>query len=388
MKLALCALVLLAGCTSARQPTASRSTSTPSGSTSTPSGSRLSTDSVAPATDPIAAAISAAFNSYTAFDQIRAVIVMVDGRTRFEHYYSSSANESRNVFSVTKSVVSTLIGLAISEGRLRLDEHLSQMLPRYAAEMTPSVAGVTLRQLLTMTAGFPDTFNGHSEDEMFSAPDWVRYILKHQDSTPGNAFQYSDYGAQLLSPILAQATGQSVLAYARTHLFDPIGIPTTPADQSVAGDAHLAEYQRAGFAWPVDPQGFNTAFSNLKIRPRDMARFGQLFLQGGRWNGRQVVPASWVQQATAGEAGAAFSSFLKAGDFQPTGYGYLWWITTTDHLPAFFALGYGGQLIEIVPQRHLVIVLSTYLNPKNDSIAVVGGDDLQRLANLIVPAAN
>src|SRR4029077_15463253 len=101
------------------------------------------------------------------------------GRTRFEHYCSSTAAESRPIFSVTKSVTSTLVGIAISEGRLRLDERLSQMLPRYAAEMTPSVARVTLRQLLTHTAGFTDTWNIQL-GELVTSPDWVRFILKHQ----------------------------------------------------------------------------------------------------------------------------------------------------------------------------------------------------------------
>jgi CubicO group peptidase (beta-lactamase class C family) len=333
-------------------------------------------------TDPVAAAIAADFNSYTTDDQIRAIIVTVDGRTRFERYYASSAGESRNIFSVTKSVISTLIGLAISEGRLRLNERLSQMLPRYAADMTPRVARVTLRQLLTHTAGFPDASSTYDIGRV-SPPDWVRYILKRQDSTPGEEFHYSNYGVHLLSPILVQATGQSVLTYARTHLFNPLGIPTTPAAQPLADQAHLAEYERAGFAWPVDPQGFHTAASDLKLRPQDMVRFGRLFLQAGQWNGRQVVPGSWVRQATTAQAGTAFTAFTPYDDFRPTGYGYLWWVTTADHTAAFFALGYGGQLIEVVPQRHLVIVISTYVDPKTGN-EMVNGNDLQRLANAIV----
>jgi CubicO group peptidase (beta-lactamase class C family) len=366
LALALCAALSMAACSSSHQPTPPRSTS--------------------PA-DSVAAAIGADFNSYTTDDQIRAIVVTVDGRTRFEHYYSSSAGESRDIFSVTKSVVSTLIGLAISEGRLRLDERLSQMLPGYAAVMTPRVARVTLRQLLTMTAGFPDTLNG-DDLGLGTAPDWVRFILRRQDSTPGEEFHYSNLGVHLLSPILVRATGQSVLSYARSHLFDPLGIPTSPAAQPVADQAHLAEYERAGFAWPVDPQGFNTAASDLKLRPRDLARFGRLFLQGGQWNGRQVVPRSWVHQATTAQAGAAFTAFTPemTRNFRPTGYGYLWWVTTADRTPAFFALGFGGQLIEVVPQRHLVIVISTYVDLETGH-EMVNGDDLQRLANAIVTAA-
>jgi CubicO group peptidase (beta-lactamase class C family) len=243
------------------------------------------------AADPLPAAIADVMNSYTTTGNVRAIIVNVNGRIRFERYYSSSPAESRNIYSVTKSVTSTLVGIAISEGRLRLDESLSQMLPRYAAEMKPSVARVTLRQLLTMTGGFPDTSN-LDETGLLTSPDWVHYILKHQDFAPGDAWRYSDYGAHLLAPILVQATGVSVLAYARAKLFDPLGLVTRPGSEPPVDEAHVPEYQQATFAWPVDPQGFQTTFTWLKLRPRDTATFGQLFLQEGQWNGRQVVPAA------------------------------------------------------------------------------------------------
>jgi CubicO group peptidase (beta-lactamase class C family) len=326
-------------------------------------------------------------NSYTTTTNVRAIIVDVNGRPRFERYYSSSAAESRSSYSVTKSVTSTLVGIAISEGRLRLDERLSQMLPRYAAEMTPSVARVTLRQLLTHTAGFTDTFN-LTGDELVTSPDWVRFILKHQDRAPGSDWQYSDYGAHLLSPILVQATGKSVLAYARAKLFDPLGVVTRPGSEPPFDEAHRPEYQRAGFAWPVDPQGFHTTAFFIKLRPRDMATFGQLFLQEGQWNGRQVVPAAWVRQATTAQAGKAFPDFAggAAGPgsaWNPTNYGYFWWVEPAAGGTAYYALGFGGQLVEVVPDLHLVIVVSS--NADDVHGAAVGADELQHLVDAIVP---
>jgi len=160
--------------------------------------------------------------------------------------------------------------------------------------MTPSVARVTLRQLLTMTAGFTDT-TSTPHGELGNPPDWVRFILTHQDTALGAEFHYSDYGAHLLAPILVQVTGESVLAYARAKLFDPLGIVTRPSVEPRATDAipqALAEYAKAGFAWPVDPQGFHLTESLIKLRHRDMPTFGQLFLQAGQWNVRQVVPAT------------------------------------------------------------------------------------------------
>jgi CubicO group peptidase (beta-lactamase class C family) len=356
-------VVSLAGCTSAPEPAPASSTP-----------------------DPVAAAVAADFNTHTTDDQIRAIIVTVAGRTRFERYYGSSANEYRSAFSVTKSVVSTLVGQAVDEGKLHLDDRLSAMLPRYAAKMSPRVAGVTLRQLLTMAAGFPDTSSGFGIPELFNSPDWVGHILSHQDSAAGKVFAYSDYGAHLLSPILEQATGQPVLSYARSHLFDPLGIPTSPATQPLLDDAHLGEYEAAGFAWPVDPQGHALGMAHLKIRPQDMTRLGQLFLQGGHWEGKQVVPAEWVRQATSAQAGATYQPPTDR-PFEPTNYGYLWWVTTVDGTPSFYAWGLGGQLVQVVPARNLVMVVSSYVDLRTGE-PVLGGDDLQRLANAVVHAAN
>jgi len=334
--------------------------------------------------DPLASAIATEMNNYTYEDQIRAIIVQVDGRTRYEHYYSTSADQSRSSFSVTKSVMSTLIGIAIHEGRLRLDERLDEMLPRQASEMRPSVARVTLRQILTMTAGFPDTWNLTGKDPLDTAPNWTNYILAHQDRAPSVEWHYSDYGAHLLSPILVQATGQSVLSYARAKLFDPLGIPTRPALQSPADPAHLAEYQRAHFAWPVDPQGFNLGAALIKLRPRDMAAFGQLYLQGGQWHGKQVVPAQWVRQATTAECRKAALADLPAyKSFDPQNYGYLWWVEKIDGADAYYALGFGGQRIEVVPSRHMVIAVSTDVDLTAAHPSVVQPDDAQRLIDII-----
>jgi CubicO group peptidase (beta-lactamase class C family) len=251
--------------------------------------------------------------------------------------------------------------------------------------MTPSVARVTLRQLLTMTGGFTDT-SSIPHGELGNPPDWVRAFLPHQDTAPGAEFHYSDYGAHLLAPILVQATGQSVLAYARAKLFDPLGIVTRPGSEPLFDEAHRPEYQRAGFAWPVDPQGFHTTAFFLKLRPRDMATFGQLFLQDGQWNGRQVIPTAWVHQATTAQAGKAFPDLgasAPGSAFNPTNYGYFWWVEPAAGVTAYYALGAGGQLVEVVPDLHLVIVVSSNVDAMHG--ADVTGDELQHLVDAIVP---
>jgi len=239
----------------------------------------------------VAAGIDHEMVQYPSYDRIRAILVIANGRTVVERYYRSTASESHNVASVTKSVMSTLVGIAVGEGRLRLDQQLAQLLPAYAATMTPAVAHATLRQVLTMTAGFAGQFS--ADDVGFAtAPDWVRAILTHPARPPGRSFGYSSGGSHLLSAILATATGTSVLDYARAKLFDPLGIPTRPAFQPLPTASNIDAYQNAGFAWPVDPQQRHAGFGFLKLRPRDIAKIGTLYLHGGRWQGRPLVPAT------------------------------------------------------------------------------------------------
>jgi CubicO group peptidase (beta-lactamase class C family) len=283
---------------------------------------------------------------------VQAVIVMANDRTLFEEYSESAPEDYHNVFSVTKSVVSTLVGIAVDEGLLRVDLTVAELLPASAATMSPAVGATTLEQLLTMTGGFPDTWRG-DDSALFAQSDWVAYCLQSQTRPAGQGFAYSDQGAHLVAAILVQATGRSVLQYAREKLFGPLDIDTEPAAEPTAVASNLDAYEAAAFAWPVDPQGIHLGPTLLKLRPRDMAALGSLYLHEGRWDGEQVVSAAWLRTATAAHTPA----FGSADD-----YGYLWWVGTADGSPAYLAWGYGGQLIEVVPARKLVVVVSTALS--------------------------
>ena len=291
--------ILIAGCTSGR-PSAPASSG------------RMPTSAV---DARVAAGIDHEMTQYTLYDRIRAILVQANGRTVFERYYRSTATEYHTVASVTKSVMSTLVGIAVGEGRLRLDEPLAQLLASYAATMTPGVARATLRQVLTMTAGFAGQFS--ADDVGFAtSPDWVRAVLTTPSRPPGKSFGYSSGGSHLLSAILITATGQSVLDYARAKLLDPLDIPTRPAFQPLPTASNIDAYQNAGFAWPLDPQQRHAGFGFLKLRPRDMAKIGTLYLNGGRWQGRQLVPAAWIRDAT--------TAHVPAADGATASYGYQW----------------------------------------------------------------
>jgi CubicO group peptidase (beta-lactamase class C family) len=289
---------------------------------------------------------------YPVFRPIRAVIIEVDGHTVFEHYYRGSASDTSNVFSATKSFVGTLIGIALADGSLRsVDQTLSELLPAYAADMEPEEAAITLRQLLTMTAGLPDTINVSGPFPWELSDDWVKGILADQlEQPPGEGFAYSDASSHLLSAILTEAVGTSVLDYARAELFDPLGIAASgPAADLLAVPKNLPAYERAGFSWPHDPQGVQMGWAHLKLTARDMAALGQLYLDDGRWQGEQVVPTAWVHDAITEQVQANLTN----------GYGYQWWVTTAGGHDAYAAIGYGGQLIEVVPDLRLVAVFST-----------------------------
>jgi CubicO group peptidase (beta-lactamase class C family) len=337
------ASVLLAGCTSGHP-------SAPSSSGRTPPS---------PIDARVAAGIDHEMALNAPYKRIRAILVQANGHTVFERYYRSTATEYHNIASATKSVMSTLIGIAVGDGKLRLDQPLAQLLPSYASGMTPAVAHTTLRHVLTMTAGLAGSFNVADDLGFATSPDWVRAILTHPAKPPGGSFTYSSGGSHLLSVILITATGQSVLDYARAKLFDPLDVPTRPAFQPLATAGNIDAYQNAGFAWPIDPQRRQLGFGFLKLRPRDMAKIGTLYLNQGRLQGKQILPGAWIRDAT--------TAHVPAADGATPSYGYQWWIGAAAGDPAYLAWGFGGQLIEVVPHRHLVVVISTYFDPRDRS---------------------
>lgn len=304
----------------------------------------------------IAAAIAGHAEVINDFNQVRAIVVATDDQIVFEQYYGTDQDEHWGVRSITKSVISTLIGIALEEGLIgSLDDNLEHLLPHYADAMSPAVAGTTLKQLLTMTAGFPSEA-GTAPQEFTLSEDWVQNILLNPESPPGEDFRYSDDTSHLLAAVLEEATGTSALDFARSWLFDPLGIDTRPAYRPAAVPRRkpsagvIEAYENAGFAWPVDPQGVSTGWWGLKLRPRDMVKLGQLFLQDGHWGDRQVVPADWVAQATTPQVPA---------DGHGDGYGFQWWTATVKGDDAYRAVGHGGQLIEVIPDRNLVVVTAT-----------------------------
>jgi CubicO group peptidase (beta-lactamase class C family) len=272
---------------------------------------------------------------------LTSVLVLRHGRLVLERYYHGGTRDRYwSMYSVTKSVVSALVGIALGEGRLAsVEQRLVRFFPdEVVPNADPRIRRVTLRDLLTMSAGYRDVDTPHETD------DWVRALLNRPlASDPGTVFSYDDGSVDLLSAVLTKMTGVPAAEYALRKLFGPLGI-------------------RPG-RWNGDGQGHSLGSGGLFLRPRDMLRLGRLYLDGGRWRGRQVLPRSWARDST------------RAQIRVPGGgaYGYLWWVNRGPH-DGFAAEGLGGQEIAVFPKRSLVIVL-TGVN-----------EDAQRVTRLLLRA--
>jgi CubicO group peptidase (beta-lactamase class C family) len=318
-------------------------------------------------------------------DTIGAVLISVDGQTVLTHYRNGRRpDKTLHMWSVTKSVTSALIGIALEEKIIGdLDQTLGELLPRYRAQMKGEIAGITLRQLMTMSAGFQDELGTPSliGDVFRQDGDAVAFILRRAlVSSPGETFAYSSSSAHLVTAVLAQALREAdgsnprtVLDYAMEKLFEPLGIDTRHAYTARFRPDDVEPFEKAGFGWATDAQGINSGCCLLRLRPADMLKFGQLYLDHGTWHGRQLVPKKWVADSVAPS---------------PTSsqYGYMWWLETTPSGDlAYAARGSAGELILVVPEHQLVVAVASqptkdYATDSEDVFALVSDVILKAFA--------
>jgi CubicO group peptidase (beta-lactamase class C family) len=300
------------------------------------------------------------------YPQLRSLLVVRHGYLVYERYWHAlDAADGHNSHSVTKSITSALVGIALADHKLKsLDQTVGELLATHLpANADPRLRRVTVQQLLTMTSGLASDAKPGGRDEllwnrMLGSRDWVAHILgRRLDTRPGASFAYSSAGSHLLSALVADVTGVSTLAYARAKLFGPLGIATDNAlEQAVRRwpptPAEQQAYDQAPVAWPTDPQGYQVGFAWLRLPARDLAKFGYLCLNGGRWDRTQVVPADYMR--------ASVQPHTKLPSSRPgDGYGYQWWTTSVDAHPSFVAVGAGGQFIQVIPDLDLVVVITS-----------------------------
>ena len=294
--------------------------------------------------------------------RLTSFLVSHNGRIVAEHYYRGARRDRPvNIKSASKSIISALVGIAIAEGRLRgVDQPLAELLaPRYRAQLAadPRKQAITVGHLLSMQAGLePTSFGNYGS--WVSSRDWVRDALRRpMMAEPGGEMLYSTGSTHLLSAVLTRATGMSTYAYARARLFRPLGIELR--------------------SWQTDPQGIYFGGNEMRLTPREMLRFGELYLNGGRANGRQVVPARWVETSVRPRTRSGWSG---------QEYGYGWWVKQSGGHPVYFAWGYGGQFIFVVPELRLVMVTSSVSNASTRDGGHLGAIH-EILDRYVVPAA-
>jgi CubicO group peptidase (beta-lactamase class C family) len=295
------------------------------------------------------------------FPAVNGVLVVRNGYVVFENYYQGSdRSDYHHVFSVTKSVISALVGIALKEDRIEsLDQRLTEFFPEHFGPGTdPRKRQITLENLLTMTNGFRlNSFYNKGLDRIMFSDDVVEASIgQPMAKEPGEEFNYNNSDAHLLSAVLTKTTGQSALAYAHENLFGPLGIDSDPDASIEADPANFRRFEQAGFVWADDAQGNSVGAFGLKLTARDMAKIGYLYLQDGRWEGRQIMPRGYVRASTREQVQTYYSP-AGGPEGGPAGYGYLWWMREVRGYRAFYAAGSGGQLIYVIPELDLVVVI-------------------------------
>jgi len=235
------------------------------------------------------------------------------------------------MFSVSKSFTATAVGIAQDEGRLSVDEPVLSFFPSYAtSQVRANVAGLKLRHVLAMATG-------HAVDTMtimraLPDEDWVKLFLEVPvEYPPGTHFLYNSGASFVLAAAVTARTGQPVVDYLGPRLFEPLGI--------------------APPAWETNRRGINLGASGLRLRTEDMARLGQLYLQRGRWEGRQLLSEAWVEEATRSHV----ANFSDAPDWK-AGYGFQLWRSQHD---SYRFDGAYGQFVLVLPHQDLVVAITS-----------------------------
>lgn len=289
------------------------------------------------------------------YNNIAGITVQKNGIKTYENYFGGyTANTAFHVFSVTKSIISALIGIAIDKGYIRsIDQKVLDFFPDYTPKRGEKTAQrVMLRDMLTMTT--PYKYKSAPYTKYFSSESWVKSAL---DLLGGKGeigqFRYTPLiGPDIFSGILTSVTGQSVLGFAYENLFSPLGIDVTQNVVFQTKEEQLSIMKdRHESGWVVDPQGINTAGWGLFITTVDMAKIGQLYLNRGAWNGRQLVSAEWIDESTTGHS--RWDKLL---------YGYLWWIFDGNER-SYAAIGDGGNVIYVNPAKNLVVAIASLFKP-------------------------
>ena len=276
----------------------------------------------------------------------RALLVIKDGYIVYENYYGGGGiDESTNLWSVTKSIASALTGLLIDDNIINSpDDYMANLIPAY-----PEFNSIKLQHVLTMTTGLSWEEEGPLWVQWIFSDDWVAHALSRgQIRPPGKTFKYSSGNSHFLTSLVYYKTNIKPGILAKERLFDPMGIEFEPLTETIIYN-NWNEYKEPLYqTWRQDTKGIECASFALYLKARDMAKFGYLYLNRGRWENEQLISEDWVISSTKDH---------KTNIYGRYSYGYQWYLTMVGGHPSFLASGFGGQIIGVVPSLDLVVVL-------------------------------
>jgi CubicO group peptidase (beta-lactamase class C family) len=314
----------------------------------------------APVQNPGPAAVQEIRAAAARLPRLHSLVVSRDGDISVE-YYARNAGPSRttNVKSVSKSVISTLVGIAIERGMLKdVRQPIGPFFPQLARDADSRKARITIEDLVTMRSGLVSTSFGNY-GAWVGSRNWIDYVLTRPlENEPGATMEYSTGNTHLLSAILTQATKRSTWAFAQEALAKPMGF--------------------ALGQWPRDPQGIYFGGNDMLMTPRQMLALGELYLNRGRRGDRQIVPAAWVDAACVPRGRSRFNPDQT--------YGYGWWMRDFAGHAGCFAWGYGGQYIIVFRDLRLVVV-TTSSTAVSDERREHRREIFDLIERLILPAA-
>ncbi|OXS76152.1 6-aminohexanoate hydrolase [Lysinibacillus sp. KCTC 33748] len=288
------------------------------------------------------------------YHNINGIIIIKDGHLAYEKYFNGKGSDHcHHIASVTKSVLSALIGIAIDKGYINsVEEKVLDFFPEYMFASDQQKQQITIRHLLTMTVPYPFEDWHEPLDKLCQQQDWIKYTLDLMGANGGlGAFKYSTAGAHVLSAILTKSTGKSARAFANEHLFTPLGMKEIPNyEMNAYGFDDLFGKNVKG--WVHDPNGLSAGGWGLTLTTRDMARFGYLYINNGMWNNNRVLSETWIREST---------------EINYHNYGYLWWLRQEDGLFTYSAIGDGGNMICCIPKLNMVVAISSefIMNPRD-----------------------
>ena len=274
---------------------------------------------------------------------IHSVMILKHGKVVYEKWFNGqSAERPHAMHSVSKTFTATAVGLAINEGKLNLNDPVIKFFPdKLPASPSENLKAMTVRDLLTMTCGHDTECNRRGQADWAKA--FLAWPVLHK---PGEYYLYNSMGTYMLAEIVQKVTGEKLIDYLDTRLFQPL---------------HISRPH-----WDESPQGVNCGGWGLMLKTEDMAKMGQLFLQKGKWNGKQLVPAAWLKEMSSYQvpsvpSGTRFEDLEKVGlnknnNEWVQGYGYQMWMCRHN---AYRADGFAGQYFMMFPDRDAVLVLTT-----------------------------